>query len=439
MTNTWSTYFDNHASKDDYNKNCKSIATLINTKDSILSNFRTLCENPTLTLMCKSQLRLQIQTIHSCSIIGNTIINNPRFMGLIGFSERAIPVQMAEKSLCPSSPSTIPSPTFSDLMKIRSTKDVDELTQTNQTNKKKLRPYCILPPFLTQCLYSGTSDPKQVLVKFIHEIVNMSISSIVNENTATHTNIIDTTNDSPSDISEDAPSKDSPVENQQQDLTFVDPTGEAEEKFYHILLFLWTMTHKNDKLHPLTAIPATDKDASDWSDNIHFTNLKQPPPTGSVSLNTALADGIAKATFEPNNGESMIGVASALAKVADTMNRDIEVKLLEKREAKQKATYKNFNALSQLTQTMICTASAYVTTSDDDEHDPDGEEHQISIPPKPTKFLLEIIACSTGASAKEHLHHHLHGNMIYQITHLAQMHLESSLTSHQCNCCQEQM
>ena len=412
MTNAWSTYFDNHPSRDDYNKNCKSIATLINTKESILSNFRLLSENPTLTVMFKSQLDSQIQTIHSCSIIGNTVINNPRFMGLIGFSERAIPVQIAEKSLDPSSPATIPSPTFLELMKVRSTNDVDELNKTSQNNKKKIKLYCVLPPFLTQCLYSGSNDPKQVLVKFVNEVTNMSTSSIVNESETVQTNTTDMEDDSPSKLSEDEPSKNSPTVNQQQDITFTDPSGEVEENFYHILLFLWAMTHKSDKLPSLTAVPATDKEASDWSDIIHFTNLKQPPPTGSFTPNSALADGIARATSEPDNEESMVGVAAALQKVAYTMNRDIEVKLTEKREATQKATYKNFNALSQLTQTTICTASAYVTTPDDDEFDHDEEERQISIPPKPTKFLLETIACTTGASAKEHLHHHLHGNMI---------------------------
>ena len=93
---------------------------------------------------------------------------------------------------------------------------------------------------------------------------------------------------------------------------------------------------------------------------------------------------------DPGNDESMTGVASALTKVAQTMNRDMELKLLEKNDAKQKETYRNFHSLSQLTQTTICTASAYVTSPDDDEYDPDSEEgQQITIPSKPNKFLLE--------------------------------------------------
>ena len=91
----------------------------------------------------------------------------------------------------------------------------------------------------------------------------------------------------------------------------------------------------------------------------------------------------------------------------------MELKLSEKRDAKQKKTYNNFHSLSQLTQTTICTASAYITTPDNNEYNPEGEENeQITIPTKPKKFLLETLACKTGAAAREHFHHHLNKNMI---------------------------
>ena len=108
----------------------------------------------------------------------------------------------------------------------------------------------------------------------------------------------------------------------------------------------------------------------------------------------------------------MLGVASALTKVAESMNKDMELKISEKKEEKNKATYKHFNALSLLTQTIFCTASAYTTTPDDNKYDSSSEGHQITIPTKPCKFLLETIACKAGAQAKEHFHHHLSGNMI---------------------------
>ena len=156
------------------------------------------------------------------------------------------------------------------------------------------------------------------------------------------------------------------------------------------------MIHKHDKLQALTTIPASDSKATEWSDNVHFNCLKKPPSTNQINITRALADGIDRAYSNPENEESMTGVASALTKVAQTMNKDMELKLSEKRDAKQKETYKNFHSLSQLTQTTIYTASAYVTTPDNDEYNLEGEENeQITIPTKPNKFLLETIACNT--------------------------------------------
>ena len=89
------------------------------------------------------------------------------------------------------------------------------------------------------------------------------------------------TADDTSNNGSDETQKSTTIEHQEHNITFEDPTGEAEENFYHILLFLWAMIHRNEKLQALTAIPVTDNEATDWSDNIHFINLKQSHPTGS--------------------------------------------------------------------------------------------------------------------------------------------------------------
>ena len=105
MTNTWSSYFDKHDTKEDYNKSCKTLAELIKLKESNFANFCLLSQNPTITLMFKSQLEHQIQSIHNCSILANKAIDhNPRLMGLMGFGDRAIPVQINEKTVFPSPP-----------------------------------------------------------------------------------------------------------------------------------------------------------------------------------------------------------------------------------------------------------------------------------------------------------------------------------------------
>ena len=141
MTNTWSSYFDNHDTREDYNKSCKTLAKLIKPKESNFANFRLLSENPTTTLLFKSQLGHQIQSIHTCSILANRAIDrNPRLMGLMGFGDRAIPVQINEKTIFPPPTTAFPSPSFLDLMKIKSAEDVDKLTHNNQTKKGNTKP-----------------------------------------------------------------------------------------------------------------------------------------------------------------------------------------------------------------------------------------------------------------------------------------------------------
>ena len=153
MSNTWSIYLKNHGTYKAYNQNCGSISTLIKPKDSAITNFWLLCENPTLALMTINQLGPQIQTAHSCSILGNTLTNSTtRFMGLTGFGKKAIPIQFDHKNIFPPTSTATPVPTFQDLMKIKTTKDIEELDHTNQTNKRKVKSFCVLPPFLTSQL-----------------------------------------------------------------------------------------------------------------------------------------------------------------------------------------------------------------------------------------------------------------------------------------------
>ena len=101
-------------------------------------------------------------------------------------------------------------------------------------------------------------------------------------------------------------------DNKEQEVNpnFTDPSGKAEENFYHILLFLWTMIHKHDRLQALATIPASDSEATEWSDNIHFTSLKKTPNTNQININKVLADGIDRAQTDPENEESMTGVQS---------------------------------------------------------------------------------------------------------------------------------
>ena len=98
------------------------------------------------------------------------------------------------------------------------------------------------------------------------------------------------------------------------------------------------MVYKNHKIHTLSAAPVIDEEAIDWAENLHLRNLNTPPFQLTLSLDTALADGIERANLDPKNDFSMIWVASALSKVVDTMNKDIQLKMSEKRDAKQKST-----------------------------------------------------------------------------------------------------
>ena len=93
MSNTWSTYLRNNGTYKAYNQNCGSISTIIKPKESAIANFRLLCNNPTLALMTMNLLGPQAQIAHSYSILGNTLTDStPRFMGLTGFGEKAIPI-----------------------------------------------------------------------------------------------------------------------------------------------------------------------------------------------------------------------------------------------------------------------------------------------------------------------------------------------------------
>ena len=333
-------------------------------------------------------------------------------MGLTGFGKKAIPIQFDVKSMFPPSSTAFLTPTFADLMKIKTTQDVADLTIVNQTNKKRVKSFCILPPFLTQRLHQVDNDPKQILVSFVQAIANKTITATINNEDMSDPQNQDTTPEDDTSAEEAIVTQDNANVDQEQMCIFSDPSREAEEHFYRILLFLWSIVHKLDKLQALAVIPATNKESTEWSDNVHFINLKQSPQTSSNNLYSALADGLDRAHTAPGNEHTMTRVASVLTKVAGTMNRDMEIKLSEKREAKQKTIYKNFHAFSQLTQTTICTASSYFTTPDNDKFELDGEEQQVTTPTKPSKFLLETFACTTGAAAKEHIHHHLGSNMI---------------------------
>ena len=299
MSTTWSTYLRNHGSFKAYNQNCGSIANIIRPKESPIANFRRLCENPTLVIMTMSQLNPQVQSAHSCSIIGNTLTDStPRFMGLTGFGEKAIPIQFDDKNIFPPSSTATPVPTFHDLMQIKTIEDIENLNQPNQSNKKKVKSFCVLPPFLTNHLHSGITDPKQILIDFIQAITELTISTSIQDNTE------NTTAEHPPAENELGENENTSAEENnetadQEDSAFMDPSGESEESFYHTLLFLWTMIHKQDKLQALTTIPATDSEATEWSNNIHFNCLRKPPSTNQISITRALADGINRAYSNP--------------------------------------------------------------------------------------------------------------------------------------------
>ena len=195
-------------------------------------------------------------------------------MGLTGFGKKAIPIQFDDKNIFPPSATATPVPTFQDLMQLKTIKDIDDLNQPSQSNKKKVKSFCILPPFLTNHLHSGITDPKQILIEFIQAITELTISTSIQNDTEDRT-----AEHSPTEKETETDTNTSVEENdeteEQENLTFIDPSGESEENFYHILLFLWSMIHKHDKLQALTTIPASDSEATEWSDNVHFNCLKK--------------------------------------------------------------------------------------------------------------------------------------------------------------------
>ena len=101
----------------------------------------------------------------------------------MGFRDQAIPVQVNEKTVFPPPTTAFPSPSFLDLMKIKSTEDVDRLTHNSQTNKRKHKAFCILPLFLTQCLYLESNNSKETLVQMVQAIANRSILSLAEDKT----------------------------------------------------------------------------------------------------------------------------------------------------------------------------------------------------------------------------------------------------------------
>ena len=196
-------------------------------------------------------------------------------------------------------------------MQIKTIKNIEDLNQPSQSNKKKVKSYCVLPPFLTSKLYSGIIDPKQILIDFVKAITELTISTSIESNSE------DTSTEQQPTENESQPDKNTPVEEsnkteEQQNPIFADPLGEMEENFYHTLLFLWAMIHKQDKLQELATIPASDSEATEWSDNVHFNCLRNLPNTNQINITRALADGIDRAYTNPENEESMTGVASAL-------------------------------------------------------------------------------------------------------------------------------
>ena len=169
-------------------------------------------------------------------------------------------------------------------MRIKAIEDVEGLTHSNQTNKRKHKAFCIFPPFLTQCLYSESNDPKEILVQMVQAIADRSILSLAEDKVNNPDQEIKSIEESEEEESTN-PQKIIMGKEDNQELTFQDPSGETEENFYHILLFLWAMVHRNDKLQAIMTIPVTDSEAVEWSNNIHFFKLKQPPKNSFTNIN----------------------------------------------------------------------------------------------------------------------------------------------------------
>ena len=194
----------------------------------------------------------------------------------------------------PSTPT--PVPTFQDLIGVKTIKDIEDLSQTHQNNKKKIKSFCVLPPFLTSHLYSGTNDPKEILVSFVGAITELTISAAIEEVIEETSEQDQTTTENAVDTTEAAPEQEAnDNSNQEYSPVFSDPSGEVEDNFYHTLLFLWAVIHKNDKIRSLATIPATDTEATEWAENVHFISLRRPPGTNPTNIDKALADGVDRA------------------------------------------------------------------------------------------------------------------------------------------------
>ena len=448
MMLSWKKFLLSHPDNDEYNKIADEIQLLIDTNNKAENNFRTITEHPSLILLSKSCSGKEVQASFNHSIKKTKLIGGENeYLALLGFGPRACPMKIDIKEIFSVSKEK-KSPSFEQIMSCRNEDDVKNLKPVADMKSTDLEAQALIPPFLLKVLLSlDDFDAVNVLLAFLKAIRKQrwllsssdseddtSVSKEPNQDpqdnvSESFENIEETefesfregqkpparptltravtnaqltndnqTNQNP-EIQVEAEQEINSIQaNQDEDSIFDTNDQFFSQRYYRIILFLWSIVHYDGRTIKATKIsPCCRHSTLEWSEQVHSSCLNQGPSKLPPLPNLQI----------PNSGNPPVhggetSATIAITKFAAVLQEKVAADSKKEAEREKSKESKSFESLSEVQQNIFI-----LITAKGDESDIDVDKME------PTDSVKKILKHKISTKTQAQLQHDFRaaGNM----------------------------
>ena len=360
---TWQAWLHQHTHNEDFDNYAPNIAETLRKATNSQKICDLLTDNNPLLLLTKPTIGncLQFSFLHSLQ--GSAILQQDKSLLAVAGLDNGAPIEIDPKDLHRSTQVTCP--LFETMLRVTDGKHVSTMPISDD-NKVKIKNCAILIPTLRETfLKSPEASPTTNFVKFIQRIheIRLSAMDIGRAKYMESRNTQALTEDQTTEIAQTA------------DATLHD-------SFANNLYFLWRLCTTPTSITATNCIPALQPPKIDWFHQV--SKYIQPPQTSGN-------DG-----SSPNPGNNT-QFTSAMNKVSEAWERQLEREAKKDREKKDKANWSAWENLADIQRRTILLASM---------------SHDLTPPEKPTPTMMEVLRCSHGSWVELELHQKLNNNII---------------------------
>ena len=357
----WIAWLNGHKSRARYDSNPEKVTKLCDGSGTAKEKFVTISQSKNIVLLTKAPIGKKCQVSFLHSVVGCPI--NPEELRYVARSgmKTGTGIEIDPDSMFGTTSAKLV-PTVTELMKVSSVKEADDLKAPRTGTRVKSNSFAVLTPSLAEGCQQGDMTPAALLVKVVETIKAGSGPAEIGGVTSDETASVEG--------GEPQMNEGENATNQTED----DLLEKMGKPFEGTLRFLWALHHRaSDFKAPITAA-IEDEESLEW---LRETGAWAEPPKPAVTVDLtdqtpAVSDG---------------GTLTAMTKLSETMVKYQET-AARIQEEKTDVRLKSWNRIPQIQKDIILLG---------------GITENSEVPTEPTEEMLSILGCQNGAQVEQYL------------------------------------